>query len=232
MLILAAAAIKLDSPGPVLFRQARIGRGGKAFALLKLRTMRMTAAEPSLWVRDNHQRITRSGRWLRKFRLDELPQFINVLRGEMSFVGPRPHPQDNFELFDRHIPYYWMRNLVRPGITGWAQVRYGYANTLAEETEKVRYDLYYIKHQSFLLNLRILLATIREVLVGRSTSARAKPFGDIELREMQTHETQAGPNAPDSLDQDDSDSARRSQVPVHDGAAKSRHRGASRTPAH
>jgi exopolysaccharide biosynthesis polyprenyl glycosylphosphotransferase len=159
VLAIIALAIKLDSPGPVLFRHQRVTCGGHPFALLKFRTMR-EGGTASQWVRDNAFRITRVGRWLRRFRLDELPQLVNVFRGEMNLVGPRPHPESNYELFIRHIPFYWLRASVRPGITGWAQVRYGYANSLEEETEKMRYDLYYIKHRSLSLDLRILVKTI------------------------------------------------------------------------
>jgi lipopolysaccharide/colanic/teichoic acid biosynthesis glycosyltransferase len=103
---------------------------------------------------------------LRKFRVDELPQFWNVLRGDMNLVGPRPHPVVNYELFTREIPYYALRAAVRPGVTGWAQVRYGYANNLDEETEKMRYDLYYIKHLSVSFDLRILFDTVKTVIFG------------------------------------------------------------------
>jgi lipopolysaccharide/colanic/teichoic acid biosynthesis glycosyltransferase len=129
-----------------------------------------------VWVRDNEDRITRVGRVLRKFRLDELPQFWNVLRGDMNLVGPRPHPVVNYELFTREIPYYALRAAVRPGVTGWAQVRYGYANNLEEETEKMRYDLYYVKHLSVWLDLRILLDTVKVVVFGLgSKAADVKP---------------------------------------------------------
>ena len=164
---LIALAIRLDSRGPVLFVQDRVGLYGRRFRLLKFRTMRSASVHPSEWARDNGDRITRVGKWLRKIRLDELPQFVNVLRGEMNLVGPRPHPTTNVELFRDNIPYYWLRLRVRPGITGWAQVRYGYANDLQEETEKMRYDLFYIKHASLWLDLRILFATTKIVLFGR-----------------------------------------------------------------
>jgi lipopolysaccharide/colanic/teichoic acid biosynthesis glycosyltransferase len=164
-----ALLIKLDSTGPVLFVQDRIGRDGRRFPLFKFRTMHPVVKRASEWVRDNGDRITRVGRWLRKFRLDELPQLFNVLRGDMNLVGPRPHPASNYELFLTHIPYYAFRSMVRPGITGWAQVRYGYANSLEEETEKMRYDLYYIKHLSWWLDLRIMLMTVRVVLLGQQT---------------------------------------------------------------
>jgi lipopolysaccharide/colanic/teichoic acid biosynthesis glycosyltransferase len=141
-----ALIIRLDSRGPVLFVQDRIGWRGRRFRLLKFRTMRPSSEPRSEWARDNEDRVTRIGRWLRKYRLDELPQLINVVRGELNLVGPRPHPVCNFELFARGIPFYSLRSVVRPGLTGWAQVRQGYANGLEEETEKMRYDLYYIKH--------------------------------------------------------------------------------------
>lgn len=182
---LIASAIKLDSRGPVFFGHVRIGKGGKPFKLLKFRTMYPAAGNRSEWARDNGDRITRVGRWLRKFRLDELPQFVNVLRGDMNLVGPRPHPASNFELFllvsrnapecGRQIPYYSLRWMVRPGITGWAQVRYRYANDLDEEIEKIRYDLYYIKNFSFWLDLRILLETVKTVLLGRESQAAPEP---------------------------------------------------------
>jgi lipopolysaccharide/colanic/teichoic acid biosynthesis glycosyltransferase len=120
----------------------------------------------SEWERDNTDRITRVGRWLRCHRLDELPNFVNILCGDMNLVGPRPHPMSNYELFAGHIPYYSLRAMVRPGITGWAQVRFGYANDLAEEIEKMRYDLYYIKHKSLGLDLQIVVETVRTVFVG------------------------------------------------------------------
>ncbi len=167
---LIALAIKLDSPGPVFFVQYRVGLRGRPFRLLKFRTMRPAERSTSEWVRDNGDRITRVGRLLRRHRLDELPQLVNVLRGELNLVGPRPHPLCNFDLFTQSIPYYWLRAAVRPGLTGWAQVRQGYANSLEEETEKMRHDLYYIKHMSALLDLRILVNTVRIVLAGHGAS--------------------------------------------------------------
>jgi exopolysaccharide biosynthesis polyprenyl glycosylphosphotransferase len=175
---LIALAIKLDSRGPVLFVQPRVGLFGRPFALIKFRTMHPARERTSEWERDNNDRITRVGGWLRRFRLDELPQLVNVLRGEMNLVGPRPHPVTNLEMLaltlrnlneltGDAIPYYSLRCAIRPGITGWAQVRYGYANTLAEETEKIRYDLYYLKHMSLWFDLRILFETVWTVLSGR-----------------------------------------------------------------
>ena len=176
LLLVIAAAVKLESPGPVLFVHTRLGARGTAFKLWKFRTMR-DGKRRSEWERDNRDQVTRVGKWLRAFRLDELPQFVNVLRGEMNLVGPRPHPQSNLELFtlvarnmnDRTgapVSYYALRTMVRPGMTGWAQVRYRYANDLDEEIEKLRYDLYYVKHMSVALDARILLETVRVVLFG------------------------------------------------------------------
>jgi exopolysaccharide biosynthesis polyprenyl glycosylphosphotransferase len=175
LLLLIALAIRLDSRGPVFFVQQRVGRGGKPFGLVKFRTMREhTGVQTSEWVTDNTSRITRVGKWLRRFRLDELPQFFNVVQGDMGLVGPRPHPVSNYELFLERIPYYAFRSMVRPGITGWAQVRYGYANDLEEETEKMRYDFYYIKHRSIELDVRILIETGRVLLFDRRSHQAAK----------------------------------------------------------
>ena len=177
LLALVALLIRLDSRGPVFFVQARVGLGNWPFPLIKFRTMRVDADSQSQWVRDNGHRITRVGRWLRRFRIDELPQLVNVLRGEMNFVGPRPHPCSNFAALvtvsrnipecGSDIPYYSLRTLVRPGLTGWAQVHYGYANDFCEEIEKLAYDLYYVKHRSLWLDLCILAGTVRVVLGGR-----------------------------------------------------------------
>jgi len=163
---LIALAIRLDSRGPVVFVQERVGRAGRTFGLLKFRTMHVEGANGSSWVCDNTARITRAGRFLRWSHLDELPQLVNVLRGEMNLVGPRPHPVSNFKLFSARIPFYALRGAIRPGVTGWAQVRYRYANTLQEESEKMRYDLYYIKHRSLWLDLSILARTARILLLG------------------------------------------------------------------
>jgi exopolysaccharide biosynthesis polyprenyl glycosylphosphotransferase len=180
VLAVIALAIRIDSPGPIFFVQLRVGRGGKPFGLVKFRTMYLQDKPRSEWVRDNASRITPVGRWLRRFRLDELPQFVNVLRGEMNLVGPRPHPVSNYKLFLDNIPYYALRSAVRPGITGWAQVRFGYANSLDEETEKMRYDLYYIKHRSVWLDLRILFETMG-VLVFDQTNHETvrRPVVDV-----------------------------------------------------
>jgi lipopolysaccharide/colanic/teichoic acid biosynthesis glycosyltransferase len=168
LMAILAYAIKIDSVGPIFFIQERAGIGGRPFRLVKFRTMHPETHAPSAWELDNQYRITRVGRWLRRFRFDELPQFINVLRGDMNLVGPRPHPVSNYQFFLEKIPYYSLRSTVRPGITGWAQVCYAYANNLEEETEKMRYDLFYIKNLSLWLDLRILVGTIRAVLFGKN----------------------------------------------------------------
>jgi lipopolysaccharide/colanic/teichoic acid biosynthesis glycosyltransferase len=162
-----ALAIKIDSRGPVCFVQQRAGRDGRPFGLVKFRTMHPATEARSEWVMDNLDRITPIGRWLRRFRLDELPQLVNVLRGEMNLIGPRPHPTCNHTIFVDEIAYYGLRNTVRPGVTGWAQVKYGYANNLEEEIEKMRYDLYYVKHLSLPFDLSILFDTIKVVLFAK-----------------------------------------------------------------
>jgi exopolysaccharide biosynthesis polyprenyl glycosylphosphotransferase len=177
LLAIVAVALKLDSRGPVFFLQSRAGRDGRPFPLIKLRTMRSTSGLRSEWIKDNEDRVTRLGKWLRRFRLDELPQFLNVLRGDMNLVGPRPHPSSNTRLFEERIPFYGIRSAVLPGITGWAQVRYGYANTLEEETEKMRYDLYYIKHRSLWLDARIGIETIGVMLRGGGATRVRRPAG-------------------------------------------------------
>lgn len=164
-----ALAIKLDSPGPVFFIQTRAGRHARPFRLIKFRTMheRVEPDIPAGWERDDHTRITRVGWSLRKFRLDELPQFWNILNGDMDLVGPRPEMACNVKSMTEQVPYYSLRHVVRPGITGWAQVRHGYSVSLEEVTEKLRYDLYYVKHMSLWLDLAILLDTVKIVLFGR-----------------------------------------------------------------
>ena len=137
--------------------------------------MHPSDTRPSEWVHDNEGRITRVGKWLRRFRFDEIPQMVNVLRGEMNLIGPRPHPITNQTVFLEHIAYYGLRSTVRPGVTGWAQVRYGYANNLEEETEKMRYDLYYIKNHTLWLDLKIMCETVVIMLAGHgATEVRRK----------------------------------------------------------
>jgi exopolysaccharide biosynthesis polyprenyl glycosylphosphotransferase len=170
ILVAVAIAIKLDSRGPVFFVQERAGWRGRPFNLLKFRTMYPAETRVSEWVQDNAERITRVGKWLRRFRVDELPQMLNVLRGEMNLIGPRPHPTVNQDVFIQNIAYYGLRSTVRPGVTGWAQVRYGYANNLEQETEKMRYDLYYIKNHTLWLDIKILFATIAIMVTGHGAT--------------------------------------------------------------
>ncbi len=160
-----ALAIRLDSPGPVFYRQIRLGRGGRPFTLYKLRSM-IADAEPegAIWSPPGDPRVTRVGRWLRSSRLDELPQAWNILRGDMSLIGPRPERPELVEALARRIPYYRARHALRPGLTGWATVRLGYAAGEDDALRKLEHDLYYIKHRSLLLDLRILLMTAGTVL--------------------------------------------------------------------
>ena len=168
LMAVVAVLVKLDSAGPVFFTQERVGFRGRIFRLIKFRTMRGDPPDDhEVWRRDDEPRLTRLGRQMRDTHLDELPQFFNVLKGDMDMVGPRPEMARNVQSMTEHIPYYGLRHTVRPGMTGWAQIKQGYALSQAEVTEKMRYDLYYIKHMSLWLDLRILLATGRIFLFGR-----------------------------------------------------------------
>jgi sugar transferase (PEP-CTERM system associated) len=162
-------AIRLDSRGPVLYRQRRVGRGGSEFYCYKFRTMREDAEADTgaTWATDDDPRITRTGRFLRKSRLDEIPQLLCVLKGDMNFVGPRPERPEFVEWLSREIRYYGVRHAVRPGITGWAQVQYKYGNTPEDAREKLQYDLFYIKNASIGLDLLIWFQTVKIVLLGR-----------------------------------------------------------------
>jgi exopolysaccharide biosynthesis polyprenyl glycosylphosphotransferase len=166
-----ALAIKLDSRGPVFFIDERAGRNGRPFRLFKFRTMHPLppgqTVPAAVWDRDDTSRVTRVGRVMRRVRLDELPQFWNVLKGDMDLVGPRPEILANVQAMADQIPYYMLRQSVRPGITGWAQTRFGYSVSLEQVTEKMRYDLFYIQQMSLWLHLRILVDTVKIVLFGR-----------------------------------------------------------------
>jgi len=167
---LTALSVRLSSPGRVLYRQTRVGLDGKPFELLKWRTMRADAEKTSgpVWATgDNDPRVTKLGRLMRKTRLDEVPQLWNVLRGDMSFVGPRPERPHFVQQLREVIPYYDERHSVRPGITGWAQVKFPYGSTLEDAEEKLEYDLYYVKHMSLLLDAAIVLETAKVMLLGR-----------------------------------------------------------------
>ena len=162
-----AIVVRLDSPGPVIFKQQRVGLSGENFILYKFRTMQVDAEKDGpRFASVGDPRITRSGRFLRKSRLDELPQLVNVLRGELSLVGPRPERPVFVRDFSRRIPFYTARTLVRPGVTGWAQVNYGYADDVADTIEKLTFDLYYVKHMSAWLDVQILGQSIWTVLTG------------------------------------------------------------------
>jgi lipopolysaccharide/colanic/teichoic acid biosynthesis glycosyltransferase len=170
LMALIAVLIKLDSRGPVFFVQERIGLHGRRFRLIKFRSMLTQAGNTSQWARDHADRITPLSGWLRKYHLDELPQFLNILRGDMELVGPRPIPVSNDQLFAREIAHYALRYQATPGLTGLAQVRSGYANDLPGEIKKLRYDLYYLTHQSLALDVRIVAETIKIVILGRDPS--------------------------------------------------------------
>ncbi|NLX31081.1 MAG: TIGR03013 family PEP-CTERM/XrtA system glycosyltransferase, partial [Deltaproteobacteria bacterium] len=158
--LLIALAIKLDSRGPVLYSQERVGKDGRLFNLFKFRSMTVDAEKDGpVWAVINDQRVTRVGRWLRKLRLDEIAQFINVIRGEMSLVGPRPERPFFVRKLEKKIPFYCHRHAVKPGITGWAQILYPYGATQEDAQEKLKYDLYYIKHLSPIMDLRIITET-------------------------------------------------------------------------
>jgi sugar transferase (PEP-CTERM system associated) len=167
---LTALLVRLSSPGPVLYRQARVGLDGKTFELLKWRSMGADAEKSSgpVWASgDNDPRITKLGRFMRKTRLDEVPQLWNVMRGDMSFVGPRPERPHFVQQLREVIPFYDERHSVRPGITGWAQVKFPYGSTLEDAEEKLEYDLFYVKHMSLLLDVAIVLETAKVMLLGR-----------------------------------------------------------------
>jgi sugar transferase (PEP-CTERM system associated) len=168
LMVCIALAISLDSRGPVIYRQTRVGLRGKCFEVLKFRSMGVNAEQHSgaQWAQDNDARVTRVGRFIRKFRLDELPQFVNVIRGEMSFVGPRPERPVFVERLREEISYYDERHTVRPGLTGWAQVSYQYGASLEDAFRKLEYDLFYLKNMSIFFDCAIALKTMRIVLTG------------------------------------------------------------------
>lgn len=175
--LITVVAIKLESRGPVLYQQRRAGQRDRTYTLLKFRTMKQDAEVHTgpVWADKYDQRITRIGRFLRKVRIDEIPQLINVLRGEMSLVGPRPERPEFVETLSGAIPFYRERLLVPPGITGWAQIKYPYAASIEASRRKLQYDLYYIKHMSFSLDLLILLRTFKTIVVGLRHSEELEP---------------------------------------------------------
>lgn len=169
IMLLTAIAIRVESRGPVLYRQERVGLNGVPFQVIKFRSMRTDAEKDGKprWATANDDRVTRVGRFIRKVRIDELPQLFNVLWGEMSMVGPRPERQFFVDDLISKVPYFAVRHSVKPGVTGWAQVRYQYGSTIEDSVEKLQYDLYYVKNHSLFLDLLIMLETVAVVLTGK-----------------------------------------------------------------
>ncbi|MEQ1728973.1 MAG: exopolysaccharide biosynthesis polyprenyl glycosylphosphotransferase, partial [Vicinamibacterales bacterium] len=168
LIALTALAVRLESPGAVLYRQERVGENGRVFTLCKFRSMRTDAESGTpVWATDRDDRVTRIGRFIRLTRLDELPQLWNVLRGDMSFVGPRPERPFFVEQLAAVIPFYMERHAVKPGVTGWAQVKYRYGSSVEDAMEKLRYDLYYIKHLSIVFDLTIVVDTVKVIVSAK-----------------------------------------------------------------
>ena len=166
--LVTAILIKFDSTGPVLYRQERVGKNGAPFTVLKFRSMRTDAEKAGpVWASEQDDRTTRVGRIIRKLRIDEIPQFWNIIRGEMDFVGPRPERPHFVSQLAQEIPYYQQRHLIAPGLTGWAQIKYPYGASIEDARQKLQYDLYYIKNQSLILDAIILFETIKIIIFGR-----------------------------------------------------------------
>ena len=166
--IVTAILIKLESPGPILYKQERVGKNGQPFTLMKFRSMRTDAEKAGpVWASKDDDRTTRVGKIIRQLRIDEIPQFWNIFRGEMDFVGPRPERQHFVSQLAQEIPYYEQRHLIAPGLTGWAQIKYPYGASIEDARQKLQYDLYYIKNQSLVLDAIILFETIKIILFGR-----------------------------------------------------------------
>ncbi len=169
--LMTALLIKLESPGPIFYRQERVGQSGRTFNVIKFRSMRTDAEKDGpVWARvGGDDRVTRVGRVIRKIRVDEIPQFWNILRGEMNFVGPRPERPHFVRQLAEEIPFYDQRHLIPPGLTGWAQIKYPYGASIEDARQKLQYDLYYIKNQSLVLDAVILFETVKTILFGRGT---------------------------------------------------------------
>ena len=168
IMIATAIAIKIDSKGPILYRQKRVGHNGKIFELIKFRSMSVDAEKHGAeWAQENDKRVTRVGNFIRRWRVDEIPQMWNVLKGEMSFIGPRPERPEFVKILQRETPSYALRHSVRPGITGWAQVNYQYGASKEDALEKLQYDLFYIHNLTIFLDMHILIKTIKIVLFGK-----------------------------------------------------------------
>ncbi|HQA72330.1 MAG TPA: exopolysaccharide biosynthesis polyprenyl glycosylphosphotransferase, partial [Deltaproteobacteria bacterium] len=170
IMALTALAIRLDSPGPIFYLQQRVGKDGRDFNLIKFRSMRQDAEKKGpQWASQNDPRVTRVGRVIRKLRIDELPQFINVLKNDMSFVGPRPERRYFVDQLEKVIPYYALRLHAKPGITGWAQINYPYGDTIEDAKEKLKYELFYMKHRSLWLDLVIIFQTVKVAIKARGS---------------------------------------------------------------
>ena len=170
IVIVTAILIKIDSRGPVLYKQERVGKNGRIFTLMKFRSMRVDAEKDGpVWAKAEDERMTRVGRIIRKIRVDEIPQFWSILRGDMNFVGPRPERPHFVAQLAQEIPYYEQRHLIPPGLTGWAQIKYPYGASIEDARQKLQYDLYYIKNQSLTLDATILFETVKTILFGRGT---------------------------------------------------------------
>jgi sugar transferase (PEP-CTERM system associated) len=169
LMLITALFIKIDSPGPVFYKQKRVGKNNRTFDIIKFRSMRQDAESGNLarWATENDPRVTRVGRVIRSARIDEIPQLVNVLKGDIDLAGPRPERPEFVEKLSKLIPYYGLRHTVRPGLTGWAQVTFMYSGTIEESKEKLQYDLFYIKNMSVKLDLLILFRTVKIVLLGR-----------------------------------------------------------------
>ncbi len=169
VMVVTAVLVKLESPGPVLYRQERVGQNGRTFSIAKFRSMRADAERDGkpVWAQANDNRVTRVGQVIRRLRIDELPQLFNVLRGDMSLVGPRPERPYFVEQLTQEIPFYALRHSVKPGVTGWAQVRYPYGATVEDSQEKLQFDLYYVKNHTLFLDLVVLMETVGVVLTGK-----------------------------------------------------------------
>jgi len=167
--LITAIAIRIGSPGPVLYRQERVGQDGKPFTLYKFRSMSQDAEASvgPVWATEGDPRVTYVGRIIRKLRIDEIPQMVNVLKGEMSFVGPRPERPFFVAKLEKTIPYYSLRHSVKPGITGWAQISYPYGDSEEDAIEKLQYDLYYIKNLSLVFDLQIIFESFKVILLGK-----------------------------------------------------------------
>ncbi|HZH32718.1 MAG TPA: TIGR03013 family XrtA/PEP-CTERM system glycosyltransferase [Pyrinomonadaceae bacterium] len=166
--LLTTLLIKLESPGPALYRQERVGKNGRPFTIMKFRSMRSDAERDGpVWARDGDARVTRVGRIIRKIRVDEIPQFWNILKGEMNFVGPRPERPHFVAQLAEEIPFYEQRHLIPPGLTGWAQIKYPYGASIEDARQKLQYDLYYIKNQSLVLDAVIIFETVKTILFSR-----------------------------------------------------------------